>query len=316
MLLSSIYNNKFLLRNLLFTSKINFHIRKFIFDSNRNFFKKKFLFLSAGIILLTASCSPESTPKDDANYLVKVFDYVYAPGQHAQIAQMADTAQFTGNPEDNSFVYLGGFGGYISAAFKKDVINDTGKDFAVWAMRGASAEPAVVWVMEDVNKDGLPNETWYQLKGSEQSVMNYTLTYTKTDSCVNWSDSKGQSGTLVPGYGAVNSKNWWWPHSQGNSISLTGTLLPDVMEDADTTSSQSWQNIKGKFLWGYAENNLGEDYFSEKGYNALDISNAVDAEGNNVNLTKIRFIKVQSAVFQIAGWLNEVSPEVRGASEL
>jgi len=35
-----------------------------------------------------------------------------------------------------------------------------------------------------------------------------------------------------------------------------------------------------------------------------------------VNLPHIRFIKIQTAVFQQAGWLNEVSTEVRGAKDL
>jgi len=42
----------------------------------------------------------------------------------------------------------------------------------------------------------------------------------------------------------------------------------------------------------------------------------VDAAGNAVNLTDIRFIKIQTAVFQQAGWTNEVSAEIKGAKEL
>jgi hypothetical protein len=60
----------------------------------------------------------------------------------------------------------------------------------------------------------------------------------------------------------------------------------------------------------------GTDYDSNVAANKLDISNAVDAAGNPVNLTSIRFIKVQTGVFQQAGWTNEVSSEVRGAKDL
>ena len=38
--------------------------------------------------------------------------------------------------------------------------------------------------------------------------------------------------------------------------------------------------------------------------------------GNAIKLPSIRFIKIQTAVFQQAGWLNEVSTEVRGAKDL
>jgi hypothetical protein len=73
---------------------------------------------------------------------------------------------------------------------------------------------------------------------------------------------------------------------------------------------------KDKFSWGYAENMYGTDYDSNVAANKLDISNALDAAGNPVNLTSIRFIKVQTGVFQQAGWTNEVSSEVRGAKDL
>ena len=73
---------------------------------------------------------------------------------------------------------------------------------------------------------------------------------------------------------------------------------------------------RDRFTWGYAENVFGTDYETTVGGNKLDISNTVDAVGNSVNLPHIRFVKVQSAVFQQTGWLNEVSSEVRGAKDL
>jgi hypothetical protein len=60
----------------------------------------------------------------------------------------------------------------------------------------------------------------------------------------------------------------------------------------------------------------GTDYDATVGANKFDISNAVDSLGNAVTLKSIRFIKIQTAVFQQAGWLNEVSTEVRGARDL
>jgi hypothetical protein len=79
---------------------------------------------------------------------------------------------------------------------------------------------------------------------------------------------------------------------------------------------QYWTVPKDKFIWGYAENNFGTDYDKSVGANKLDISNAIDSLGNSVSLTNIRFIKIQTAVFQQAGWTNEVSAEIRGAKEL
>jgi hypothetical protein len=92
--------------------------------------------------------------------------------------------------------------------------------------------------------------------------------------------------------------------------------LPDSYENTGTTSAQMWTVPAGKYAWGYAENNSGADYDSDKGSNKLDISNAVDSNGNPVSLANIRFLKIQTAVFQQAGWLNEVSSELRGAKEI
>lgn len=43
-----------------------------------------------------------------------------------------------------------------------------GYDFAIEGNAfDGSSEPGIVWVMQDVNGNGLPDDTWYQLKGSE-----------------------------------------------------------------------------------------------------------------------------------------------------
>jgi hypothetical protein len=49
---------------------------------------------------------------------------------------------------------------------------------------------------------------------------------------------------------------------------------------------------------------------------SFDIDNAVAADGTPAELTSIRFIKVQTSVFQRAGWMNEISTEVMGAKDL
>jgi len=52
------------------------------------------------------------------------------------------------------------------------------------------------------------------------------------------------------------------------------------------------------------------------GFNHNIVNHAVDLNGNPVSLANIRFLKIQSAVFQQAGWLNEVSSELLGAKEI
>jgi len=284
----------------------------------------KLLFTAIVIFLfLNTSCKPEIEEiKTDSSYISEVFDYVYAPGQHANIAKKADGDLFTGNPFDNmDFVYLGGFGGYIIAGFDHNISNREGADFEVFALKGASPEPAIVYVMPDKNTDGKPNDIWYELKGNqhENSKRNYWVRYYKPANQaanVSWLDSDGKRGELVSGYGGNNSFAWWWSATLTDSITLKGTRLPDAYTNESVNGNQLWSVPTDRFTWGYAENNYGTDYDLARGSNKLDISNAIDSVGNTIYLPNIRFIKIQTAVFQQAGWTNEVSAEIRGAKEI
>jgi len=255
-------------------------------------------------------------------YITRVFDYVYAPGQHALLANQKDTSNFTGEPtNDKGWLFLGGFGGYVVAGFNHNVINDAGFDFEVYALQGASPEPGVMYVMPDTNGDGLPNETWYELKGNQfaNSHRNYWVRYYKatTDSAnIRWKDSEGTRGELLSGFSSKYSSSWWWPATKNDSITFHGTRLPDSYDNNSSGGTEYWVVPPARFTWGYAKNSNGTDYDPAVGANKFDISNAVDSLGNTVNLQEIRFIKIQTGVLQQAGWLNEVSTEVRGAKDL
>ncbi len=280
---------------------------------------KLFVFL---MIIALTSCSWFQEPVKSSAYITQVFDYVYAPGQHALLAKKTDSSNFIGEPtSDKGFLYLGGFGGYVVAGFDHNVTNGDSFDFEVFALKSASPEPGIVYVMSDTNGNGLPDETWYELKGNQfsNSIRNYWVRYNKavSDSTnITWKDSEGKSGELKSGYGSKYSAKWWWHATTNDSITFYGTRLPDSYLNTSTTSTQNWVVPQTLFTWGYAKNLYGTDYDSDLGANKFDISNAVDSMGKAVNLPHIRFIKIQTAVFQQAGWLNEVSTEVRGAKDL
>jgi len=117
------------------------------------------------VLFLITACKTNDEPVSKSSFITKVFDYKYGPGQHASLAKPADIQYFKGDPGLHSgWVYLGGFGGYISAGFDHDITNKEGFDFEVFALKGTGPEPAIVYVMQDENGDGLPNETWFELK--------------------------------------------------------------------------------------------------------------------------------------------------------
>ena len=286
------------------------------------FFVRYFKLCCLLILPLFACCKGDEPQNTSSAYSSGVVEYVYGPGQHAQLAKRTDVSNFIGEPaNDKGWLYLGGFGGYVIAGFDHDVINGTGEDFEVFTLKGASPEPAVVYVMSDTNGDEKPNETWYELKGNQfgNSKRNYWITYYKalSDTAnITWLDSKGSRGELISVFGASYSARWWWPATASDSITLNGTRLPDSYINDSKTEVPHWIVPRDLFTWGYAENMYGTDYETSAGANKLDISNAVDSLGAAVNLPHIRFIKVQTGVLQQAGQTNEVSSEVRGAKDL
>ncbi|NDV46837.1 hypothetical protein D0T49_07225 [Paludibacter sp. 221] len=284
--------------------------------------KPAFLTISFLFLFACGNTTPEPEEEDLSMYVTQVYEYVYAPGQHAKDRKKEDAQNFVGKPDTD--LYLGGFGGYVVAGFDHDIMNVEGEyDFEVFSA-GITPEPAVVYVMSDENGDGEPNGTWYELKGSEfdnkSTIRDYYVVYFKPESDnanVRWKDSMGAEGDLISGHGAKSTAAWWWSETKEDSIKLSGVRLPDAyVNNSPDPQAENWVVPAHLFKWGYAENNRGEDYDKGVKSNRFDISNAIDEKGNSVKLEHIRFIKVQTAVFQQAGWLNEVSSEVRGARDL
>lgn len=217
------------------------------------------------------------------------------------------------NTEDNSYVSLGAFGGYIVVGFDHSVRN-TGKnyDFAIAGNSFKSSnEPGIVWVMQDENGNGLPDDTWYELRGSEtdapETDHNYSVTYyrpaSKKGTAV-WTDNRGNTGT-------IDLDAFYPAWQKADSYTLSGTRLKDR-----TTYDGILSN--NPFPWGYVDNFgsdcLSTDSNSEGGpnFNGFRIDNAMNPDGTPARLKYIDFIKVQTGVFKQVGILGEISTEVFG----
>jgi len=258
-------------------------------------------------------------------YITKVFDYKYGPGQHATLIPSGwKGSDFIGQPWTGTKIYtsLGGWGGYIIAGFDHTIKNVDGADFGIFTQPGAGSEPGVVFVMNDTNNDGIPNDgDWFEIKGSEynnaETIHDYQVSYYKPvgNGNITWKDNKGNGGELIPEYG---TDSWWWGgYGDKSEVDFTGVKLPNVYINSSTQAdSENWIIRPGLFSFGYAECYYNLDYNNSLKANLFDISGAVDKNGNKANLSGISFIKVQCGVFQIAGWLNEVSTEVSGAVDL
>ncbi|MFR9584385.1 MAG: PKD-like domain-containing protein [Rikenellaceae bacterium] len=257
----------------------------------------------------------------ESSNLVTVYEFTAAPGQFINNGYTATTPEVAAayakeQFDATSFVSLGSWGGYVVVGFDHSVLNVEGSR-DIWVGGNAfstSNEPAIVWVMQDVNGDGLPNDIWYEVKGSEygleDTVQDYAVTYyyTGVRENVRWTDNCGNSGYVY--VNSYNSQNFF-PEWITETYTILGTKIKSRTENLGTDGSEYWSN--SAFEWGYVDN-YGSDYVSSG--TEIDIDNAVNRDGTPANLKYIDFVKVQAAVNASAGSLGEVSPEVFGFKNL
>lgn len=258
----------------------------------------------------------------------KVYEFVPAPGQFINNTTKAGysgesthkaACEFAQRRLDEvNYVSLGGFGGYIVVGFDHSIENRGGYDFSIKGNQfDGSSEPGIVWVMQDVNGNGEPDDEWYELKGSEygkpETIQDYAVTYFRpaADKDTPWQDNQGHTG-VIDRMGDYHPQAFYYPlWIKEDSYTLFGTCLKHRTRQDPTTGL--WYN--GSFGWGYVDN-LGSDMPSKNNHNAnpianrFKISHAVNRDGTPANLRYIDFIKVQNGVNVKAGWLGENSTEV------
>jgi len=283
-------------------------------------------------------------------YIHKVFDYRPAPGQyvnkmpqyeagdtHEAMIQKVEEA-IAG--DEKGLVTLGAYGGYIVFGFDHLVENRPGKyDFKVWGnayyhnanpepgmLHTGACEPGIVMVSYDANGNGIPDDPWYELAGSEyhkpETVKKYEITYFKPDpdkiptpnpnfpfltdtSYVKWIDNQGDMGYVARNRFHTQSYYPQWVNEK--TLIYEGTKLKNNGVD-ESGAGQNY--VQYAYSWGYADNHPNDNIRSN-----FDISWAVDEQGNKVDLPGIHFVKVYTGVNQYCGWLGETSTEIMGAED-
>lgn len=258
----------------------------------------------------------------------KVIEYTPAPGQFinelktggfdaSHVTSEAAVSYAESRLMEGSWVSLGGFGGYVIVGFDHSIDNSRTYDFGIISNAfDGSSEPGVVWVMQDENGNGYPDDTWYELAGSEtgkfETYRDYAVTYYRPTALkmpVQWTDNYGNNGE-IDYLQQFHNQDYYYPLWIGtDSYTLTGTRLEARNYDQSGNGSY-W--IQPHYDWGYADNFSPSDFNSENKANLFRISNAIDFEGNPVRLSHIDFVKVQCAVNSKSGWLGELSTEVCG----
>lgn len=278
-------------------------------------------------------CPPEGTYRRPAGaasspYAACVHEFLPAPGQYVNENYTALTmeeacAYAFSRICAEQYVSLGGFGGSLVVGFDHSIDNDGDYSFAIRsALTANGSEPGIVWVMQDENGNGLPDDTWYEVKGSEYglegTVQDYAVTYYRPSGPalpVVWTDNRSGSGR-VEYMAAFHKQDSYYPlWVEEERYTLRGTRLETRNYDSSGTGTM-W--VLPDRDWGYADNHSDLDMLPERaagitaGCNHFKISDAVTFDGQPARLQYIDFIKVQTGLNGNSGWLGEISTEVAG----
>ena len=284
---------------------------------------RKFTIRNVGInpnsVVFTAIVKSDTTsiniPKQQTPS--KVLSYKPAPGQFVNEMPKYET----GNTEqdmcakcleklsstESGQITLGGFGGSITVAFSPAIENKADEyDFQIIgnAFNG-SAEPGIIRVSADINNNGIADDEWYEIAGSEHLAGNitkdYTITYLRPDtptSPVSWVGTDGSSGTMER-EDQYHSQPYYPLWIDKDSIVVTSTLIHHTLEYVNG----QWKSFPKE--WGYADNQPNN---SEK--SKIKIEWAINNEGTPVHLQQVDFIQITTAVHNQAELIGELSTEI------
>jgi hypothetical protein len=198
---------------------------------------------------------------------------VVAPGQFGSTS-----------PRLNGLNGFGGFGGFAVFQFDHSVekMGSNGEEMLVGgnAFKGWE-EPGVIWVSQDDNGNGLPDDTWYELKGSHtlapETIRRYAVTF-RND--YTWLDNFGSGGNYLQ----IQA----WPSE-----------APAVITEMTLVGTCLYFPLSPPF-WGYAD-------VMDNGRTSL--SNAIQADGSFIDLPFIDFVKIVTALHYADSTFGERSTE-------
>ena len=287
-------------------------------------------------------------------FISKTFGMVAAPGQFTNASYydptvLIGTGGTTGTsstPSTSGLISLGSFGGYVVFGCESPILNDPrnpyGIDFTLVGnpMKGNRygywIEPGAVMVSRDDNGNGLPDDPWYELAGSDYwfSTTRRNATFTYEDPgyssrhAVVFTDDLGRTGAVNTNY--FHAQNYFpekniYPGADisDGKIAFTGTLIACNYDLRNPAYIEAYRPLafgytdnhvtKGDLtvpVNPYSEETLADGTVTTPG-DGFDISWAVDGNGNYVDLDQIDFIKVYNPVWQNCGAsVGESSTEV------
>lgn len=270
-----------------------------------------------------------------AQYVSEIIDYKPAPGQ------LINTTTF-GSPQAaesiigniNGLVSLGAYGGSITIKMEEPIQNDPnnpyGIDFTIFGNAMPNwCEAGVVHIMKDENQNGMADDNWYLIAGSdyyfENTESEFQIEYFNPhdeNEDILWIDLNQDSGFVY-----VNSihQHAYYPSSDlfpeinQQSQHYSGLKIQGLVDQSTPGNVSSYLRGFGfadNMLRGSAPYYIPDNPYTEalenSGGDAIDISWAIDDNGHQVFLNEIHFVKITTAINNNAGFLGEISTEIAG----
>lgn len=259
---------------------------------------------------------------------VEVLDYSPAPGQFVNVIPAYtdgdDAAAMRRKVQDalnaGREVTLGAWGGSVTLRLTEPIERTRSGSFRVCGnailsgvdaagLEYGSSEPGIVEVMSDDNGNGLPDDTWYELKGlrHSESEAGVTVTYHApaedftAEEYIAWAASDGTSGWL-PFLKAFHNQPYFPQWADAAALTFSGRRLPD-----NGVYNASTGRYDLYCLQGYADT-----YPDDNEKSVLELSSAIDTDGKFVRLERVDFVRVTTGVLQVNGTLGECSTEISG----
>ena len=271
-----------------------------------------------------------------AQYVSEIIEYQPAPGQlinTENFGSLNAAQSIIGGT--NGLVSLGAFGGYIILKMEEPIenhpLNPNGVDFTIFgnAMNHWS-EAGAVYVMKDENQNGLADDEWFLLAGSDDywsdSQGDYHITYFNGNDDILWIDQNQDSGFIYRNGSHPQNyypESTYFPNIDPQQENYDGPLITGFVDRSNASFIRSYSRV-----FGYADNHPRGDFESDlpdnpytpeienMGGDAMDISWARNANGQAVSLDQIDFIKITTAINNHGGYLGEISTEISGIIDI
>lgn len=237
-----------------------------------------------------------------------VTDYSPAPGQYVNLLPPCSLDDDIAGVRLSAAEYLnrgwavtlGAFGGNITLELNQPIARIAGKpEFFIGGNAiSNSSEPGIV----EVSADG---SRWFILRGeiAPDRIVRTEVTYAKIPGSENIAFVTDNEEGILPWLPQYHSQCYWPLWICSPEITFSGLRLPD-----NATLNSATGKYEFKPYYGYADSYPNS---SPLGY--LNLDNATDPDtGETVEVDRIKFIRITTAILQINGALGESSTEVSG----